>query len=73
MLRNKVGIKKMMTADELCACVSPVRCSAHAAWQTGGLTSSKMSKQIDDPRNNVEETCKLRGRNTCIPLQVYKT
>jgi hypothetical protein len=32
MLRNKVGIKKMMAAGELGAFISHVRCSALAAW-----------------------------------------
>jgi hypothetical protein len=31
MLRNKVGIKKIMAAGELCVFIFPVRCHALAA------------------------------------------
>jgi hypothetical protein len=31
MLRNMVGIKKMITAGGLCVSISPVQCSALAA------------------------------------------
>jgi hypothetical protein len=53
MLRNKVGIKKMMTTGELGAFISHVRYSALAARYTGSLTSSRMFKQVVDPGNNV--------------------
>jgi hypothetical protein len=53
MLRNKVGVKKMMTDNGLCVFISPVQCNALAARQTGSLTSSRMSKESVDPRNNV--------------------